>query len=391
MPHCSCGSMRAPSHTSPALAGLFVACLRLARCRLDAKRQQLGAFLRQNQGVSKSSLPQPAALVFDACRVGVVLRAVMLVVLSVLAAGFFFSPGHHNRDDWFMYFGTAIGCALPATLLWLMLACVGKRWLARQTRNRQWWLGIALGVGCGAFAAGILATIRDAATVPWAGCMLAGGLFAAQVVSMLMLRSQLQAPGNVQAQLAELQARIRPHFLFNALNSAIALVRTDPHRAELVLENLSDVFRQMLQDVRHSSTLGQELELARRYLAVEEVRFGERLRLQWELDPAANLASMPALILQPLLENAIRHGVEPSPHGADIAVRTMLRGNVVRIIVSNTMPAGPGKPGNGLALENVRRRLHLLHDVELRFSAKAADGRFNVRIEVPMRLPEVPA
>ena len=176
--------------------------------------------------------------------------------------------------------------------------------------------------------------------------------------------------------------------MFNALNSAIALVRTDPARAEAVLENLSDVFRQMLQDVRHTSTLGTELELAQRYLEVEAVRFGERLRVQWDLDPAASLASMPALILQPLLENAIRHGVEPCPQGADVCIRTMLSGNIVRVLVSNTMPGGPGKPGNNMALENVRRRLQLLHDMELRFSAKMIDDRFVVRIEVPMRIQE---
>ena len=338
---------------------------------------------------TNTPVPTKGTVGFDACRSGVVLLVVMLLVLGLLTVSFFIAPPQRGQAQWLMFTGTALACALPATLLWLLIVCVFRRWLSRQSRLRQWWLCIALGAACGAVAASLLASVRvESAHVPWLGCMLAGGLFAAQIVTMLMLRSQLQAPANVEAQLAELQSRIRPHFLFNALNSAIALVRDDPDRAEAVLENLSDVFRHMLQDVRHSSTLGQELELARRYLAVEEVRFGERLRLQWELDPAANLASMPALILQPLLENAIRHGVEPSPQGADILVRTMLRGNVVRIIVSNSVPAGPGKPGNGLALENVRRRLQLVHDVELRFSAKADNGNFVVRIEVPMRLPE---
>ncbi|MDO5654258.1 MAG: histidine kinase, partial [Brachymonas sp.] len=292
-------------------------------------------------------------------------------------------------QGWLMHIGTGLACALPATLMWLMVVCTAKRWLARQLHDRQWGLGVAIGVACGRFSASLLASIRETHWSLWLGCALAGGLFAALLVSMLMLRGQLQAPGDVGAQLAELQARIRPHFLFNALNSAIALVRTEPARAERVLENLSDVFRQMLQDVRHASTLGQELELARRYLEVEQVRFGDRLRLQWEADPAANLAAMPALILQPLLENAIRHGVEPSPQGADVLVRTQMRGNVVRIVVSNTSPAGPGKPGNGMALDNVRRRLQLLHDLELRFSTKQEDDRFTVRIEVPMRLPDM--
>ena len=105
-----------------------------------------------------------------------------------------------------------------------------------------------------------------------------------------------------------------------------------------------------------------------------------------ELDPAAGLAVVPPLILQPLLENAIRHGVEPSDTGAAIRVRTQLRGNRVRIVLANTFPAGPGAPGNGMALENVRNRLALCHDMELRFSAKVVRDRFVVRIEVPMQI-----
>ena len=340
----------------------------------------------------KTSRPAAAAQGIagvDTCRSGAVLLVIALITLGMVVASFFTLPANSSTSARLLQIGTALACSLPATLLWLMLLCAGKRWLARQSYALQWWLCIALGAACGTLAASLLASVSiDTSATPWLGCTLAGALFAAQTMAILLLRSQLQAPANVQAQLAELQARIRPHFLFNALNSAIALVRTDPDRAEAVLENLSDIFRHMLQDVRHSSTLEQELELARRYLAVEEVRFSERLRLQWDLDPAANLASMPALILQPLLENAIRHGVEPSAQGADILVRTALRGNMVRIMVSNSVPAGPGKPGNGLALENVRRRLQLVHDVELRFSARMHNGQFTVHIEVPMRLPE---
>ena len=110
--------------------------------------------------------------------------------------------------------------------------------------------------------------------------------------------------------------------------------------------------------------------------------------MRWDIDPAASLASMPTLILQPLLENAIRHGVEPSQQGADVLIRTMMRGNEVRVIVSNTFPGGTGKPGNGMALENVRRRLFLLHDMGLGFSAKVVGDRFLVRIAVPMQVQE---
>lgn len=325
---------------------------------------------------------------FDTCRASTMLRALLLVIASVLTASLFFVQKHHGMNAWLIYAGTALACALPATLLWLILGCVLKKWLQQHSNIKQWWLGVLLGILCGAFAASVLTSVRNVPNIHWLACMLAGGLLAAQMVSILMLRTQLQTPANVQAQLSELQARIRPHFLFNSLNSAIALVSTDPQRAEAMLENLGDIFRHMLKDVRRNSTLGAELELAQRYLEVESVRFGKRLRVQWDIDPAANLASMPTLFLQPLLENTIRHGVEPSTDGADITVRTALRGNIVRVIVSNTIPAGSGTKGNNMALANVRKRLELLHDIELRFSAKAHDGMFHVRIEVPMQMAQ---
>lgn len=338
--------------------------------------------------VSASAANTPPLVQFDTCRAATVLRALLLVIASILTASLFFVGTHNRADAWLIYAGTALACALPATLLWLILACILKNWLKQRSSAKQWLLGTLLGVFCGIFAASLLASIRGIQNAHWLACMLAGGLLAAQMTSILMLRTQLQTPNNIQAQLAELQARIRPHFFFNSLNSAIALVSTEPQRAETMLENLGDIFRHMLQDVRRNSTLGAELALAQRYLDVEAVRFGKRLRIEWNLDPAADLASMPTLFLQPLLENAIRHGVEPSPDGADITVRTSLRGNIVRVIVSNTIPAGTGKTGNNMALANVRKRLELLYDIELRFSAKKADDTFYVRIEVPMQIAE---
>ena len=113
--------------------------------------------------------------------------------------------------------------------------------------------------------------------------------------------------------------------------------------------------------------LEQEIELAQRYLAIEQVRFGDRLRVQWALDPEANGALLPPLLLQPLVENAVRHGVEPSDKGADVRISTQRRGSMVVIKVTNTVPNGQGEQGQGLALRNVRERLDLLHDVHSQF------------------------
>jgi two-component system sensor histidine kinase AlgZ len=190
-------------------------------------------------------------------------------------------------------------------------------------------------------------------------------------------------PAATTARLAELQSRIRPHFLFNTLNSAIALVRAEPAQAEAVLEDLAELFRSALADPAESVTLAQEITLAQRYLAIEQVRFGERLRVRWSLDSRADGAQLPPLLLQPLVENAVKHGVEPSTSGAQVHVSTERRGAVVVVKVTNTTPAGAGERGHGLALANVRERLLLLHDVQARFSTALQGGVFQVRLEIP--------
>jgi two-component system sensor histidine kinase AlgZ len=172
--------------------------------------------------------------------------------------------------------------------------------------------------------------------------------------------------------------------LFNTLNSAIALVRAEPAKAETLLEDLSDLFRHALMDQGESVTLADEIALARRYLAIEKVRFGERLQIEWSLDAAANGARLPPLLLQPLVENAVRHGVEPSASGAQLRISTQRRGKAVVIKVSNTLPAGPGPAGAGEALRNVRERLALLHDLQGQFRSGQKDGVFQVRMEVPL-------
>jgi len=192
-----------------------------------------------------------------------------------------------------------------------------------------------------------------------------------------------RVPADSAARLAHLQARIAPHFLFNTLNTAIALVRQDPARAEAVLEDLADLFRQALADPAQPVCLSDELALARRYLRIEQVRFGSRLRVHWALDPRADGARVPPLLLQPLVENAVQHGVQPSAQGAQVHVCTQRRGDRVGITIRNTVPHGPGPAGSGLALANVRERLHLMHDVRSRFQAGLSAGVFEVQMEVP--------
>ena len=331
--------------------------------------------------------PVQRALVFDACHVGVVLRAVLFVEI-VLGVGAMY--GASTLLEWLARVALLTGGALPATLVWLIAACSLKTLLQRLGTNGQFAAGVVLGALAGLYACAMLSLVGVAEQPPWLASAASGALLSAALVAALVMRARGRTPAATAARLTELQSRIRPHFLFNTLNSAIALVREEPAKAEEVLADLSDLFRHALADQQGASTVGQEIELARRYLAIEQVRFGERLRVEWALDPRVRAARLPPLILQPLVENAVIHGVEPSTRGAQLRVSTQLRSGRALIKVTNSVPAGQGRAGHGIALANVRDRLRLLHDLQGSFRTALVDDVYQARIEVPMPTEERP-
>ncbi len=322
----------------------------------------------------------PVAL-FDACQVGVVLRAVLFVEA---AAGVVLAYLSNGLMEWVVRLSIVTGGALPATLAWLLVTCLAKRWLARLSRKIQYAVALLLGALSGVYGCAVLWFSGLLDPAPWWASALSGLALSALLVAARVMRAKGRTPADTAARLAELQSRIRPHFLFNTLNSAIALVRAEPAKAEALLEDLSDLFRHALIDRGEAVSLAQEVSLAQRYIAIEQVRFGERLRVKWVLDPAADLAKVPPLLLQPLVENAVRHGVEPSDSGAEIQISTQRRGSVVVIKVTNTVPAGQGVQGHGVALRNVRERLALLHDLQGQFRSGLKNGVYQVRLEVPL-------
>ncbi len=333
----------------------------------------------------QAAAPEPAIArpnqVFDACHVGVVLRAVLFVELVIAVGCLYAAP---DFLAWVVQFSLVTGGALPATLVWLLLACSAKGRLSRLPPAWQYALAVLLGALAGAYGCGLLAYSSLIPQAPWVASIFSGALLSSVLVAGLVMRAKGRAPADTSARLAELQSRIRPHFLFNTLNSAIALVRAEPAKAETLLEDLSDLFRHVLVDTGDTTTLADEIALAQRYLAIEQVRFGDRLQVHWSLDPGANAAKLPPLLLQPLVENAVHHGVEPSAVGADVQISTECRGSVVVIKVTNTVPAGQGSQGQGIALRNVRDRLGLMHDVQGQFRSGLKNGKYQVRIEVPL-------
>ncbi len=331
------------------------------------------------------SVPNPVVVgsVFDVCHVGVVLRG-LLFVHTVVAVGVLF--GAADVTTWFGRFTAAAGVALPAVLFWLLVACAARQPLGALRAPLQWAAATLLGAASAAASAWTAwLLMADApASPPWLACALAGAGLAAAVFLWLQLRAQASLPADTTARLAELQSRIRPHFLFNTLNTALALVRLDPARAEGVLEDLAELFRVAISDSAESVTLAEEVELAKRYLAIEQIRFGERLQVTWELDPAAGAARMPPLLLQPLVENAVRHGVEPAAEGGVIRIRTRVRLGRAVVSIVNSVPAEPSRPGHGMALRNVRERLRLMHDVAAQFDTRREGAVFRVQVVVPL-------
>ncbi|MDA7415166.1 sensor histidine kinase [Xenophilus arseniciresistens] len=329
----------------------------------------------------------PGLLLFDVCQIGMVLRTVLLVQAVVGVGALYMSAG---LRDWLLLTATVTGGALPATLAWLVGACTSRRWLGRQPLRLQYLAGALLGLLAGLYGCGLLYWVGVVAQAPWLASALTGALLSAVVMAERVLRASGRTPAATTARLEELQQRIRPHFLFNTLNSAIALVRHEPAKAETLLEDLSELFRSALADPDEAVTLADEIALAERYLAIEQIRFGERLRVRWSLDPAASGARLPKLLLQPLVENAVKHGVEPSPEGGRLRIRTERRGNRVVIEVLNTLPPlrwaeAPLPRGHGIALANVRDRLRLLHDLEASFRAGPEGGEsYRVRIDIPI-------
>ncbi len=212
------------------------------------------------------------------------------------------------------------------------------------------------------------------------------------IVSAMLLRYFFVANEwrrNVQAEararIHALQARIRPHFLFNSMNTIAALTRTDPLQAEQAVEDLADLFRVTLRDSETPLRLKEELELTRIYQRIEQLRLGERLTVDWDVDALPEGARIPALTLQPLVENAIYHGVEPLPAGGVVTIQGARRGDDLMIRVTNPLTghAASTRSGNQLAVQNIRDRLKLAFGERGRLDVEQTESRYQVTLRFP--------
>lgn len=218
-------------------------------------------------------------------------------------------------------------------------------------------------------------------------------IFAGLLLRYLYIQylQQLQAQAEARARFQALQSRIQPHFLFNSMNTIAGLARSQPALAEQVVLDLADLFRASLGKSDQLSSLGEELMLARQYLNIEQLRLGERLLLEWQVEDLPKDLPMPRLSLQPLVENAVYHGIERRLAPGLIRVRGEIEGPRLRLELCNALPeaaegTGPGKgqrQGQGMALENIRLRFEALYETGFSMEQETRDGLYCLRLELP--------
>ncbi|MBS1197147.1 MAG: Histidine kinase internal region [Proteobacteria bacterium] len=213
---------------------------------------------------------------------------------------------------------------------------------------------------------------------------LLGTALAALLLHYLELRARAHSPAIAEARLMALNARIRPHFLFNAINAVLSLIRAQPKQAESALETISDLFRAALRDPADWLPLSEEISLCRQYLELEKLRLGERLQVEWDIRSVPLDTLIPPLMLQPLVENAVFHGIEPAPDGGTIRIIFMRKDNDLVIEVANQHCNTPRQSaGNQIALTNIRERLALYYDLEARLEIDQSDTHYRIRIVLP--------
>ena len=316
------------------------------------------------------------------CNLGVMLRSLVIVNVLVAAAAVVRTP---SFADFAFEFVMLAAFAEPVLLASLVVLCAARRWLhaigyvpalavlAVFELAAAWFVTQALGDLMPERRAGSFFNVAFV-TLFATACTLA----------YFDLRARALTPALAEARIQALQARIRPHFLYNSINAVLGLIRSEPRRAERALEDMADLFRVLMSDNRTLAPLGDEIELTRQYLAIESLRLGERLKIAWKLDRMPAEALVPPLILQPLVENAVYHGIEPSPSGGEIAIEVAREGSEVAVTLTNPFPGeGRHAAGNKMAVANIRERLQLHFDAEASMKADVRDGVYTTVIRLP--------
>jgi len=319
---------------------------------------------------------------------GIILRTLLLTNLLAIFQAMMLA------EDWLdvqLHIEQILMLLTPVLLATLLLLAGLQSWLQRLTYWR-----------------GVLSVCALAATVTLSFQALGSGLYhrvdaeayyfdalryvllsllvCAILLMYFRLRARVLSHALHDARLQVLRARIRPHFLFNTINAVLGIVRTRPAEAENALQDMADLFRMAMSNAQDLVPLRREIQLSRQYIALEQLRMGERLRVDWQIRDIPDDAMVPPLMLQPLLENAVYHGIEPLPRGGVINVALSRNVDGIQLVVENPcLPRDVAVEhgGNRMAMQNIRERLDLLFDAEARYRAGCDMDCYRVEISLP--------
>ena len=312
---------------------------------------------------------------------GIMLRVLVIVNVAAAAAAIVKSPD--LLSAWWQFIESS---ALVEPLLILSLLVLAA--LSNVLRRIPYWaaamvvLAVELVLATALYLAGRILLGDEPSALERYWALVA--ITTSALLAYFHLRERALSPALSEARLQALQARIRPHFLFNSINAVLSLIRQEPKRAEVALEDMADLFRVLMADNRELTPLVREIELCRQYLGIEQLRLGERLRVDWQIDAFPRDALVPPLVLQPLLENAVYHGIEPRSEPGTISIHVYaLRDELHAVLRNPYREANDHHAGNRMALANIRERLALHFDAEARLSVKASADAYEVRIVMP--------
>ena len=316
-------------------------------------------------------------------RCGVLAQAVALVLA--------FAPGQHQ--DIFIRLGVISVVVHWITYCTVLILCSCRHWLNRLTPGRillsttMILLSVTVVIS---YLAYTLAGFSQHQLSQSAISFMIGNLMVASIVAVIAMlffvmhaERNLQVQAQSRAELTALQARIQPHFLFNSLNTVAELIHADPTAAEQALLDLSALFRASLHAGENVS-LTDDLELARQYLSLEQWRLGKRMIVEWLQPGNLPTINIPALTIQPLLENAVRHGIETSSEQAVLHVEIVRSTRSVTVLILNPVwEDAKATKGNGIALNNIQQRLQLHYGDKAQLNQKVIDRQFRTKLVFP--------
>ena len=313
---------------------------------------------------------------------GIALRILIIANLALIFAAFILSDG----ADAFIYQLTSISTFAQPILLSNLLLLYGFHPLLNKTTYRRAIVFVFILIALGTTAVHAFFSqfwiFTDQPTI--LRVMFYCWLMTAITLYYFNLHHRAYSPAITEARLQALQARIRPHLLFNSLNAVLSLIRDQPKQAETALEDMADLFRVLMAENRELVPITQEIALCRQYLALEKLRLDERLNVVWQIDDVLPDILIPPLLLQPLIENAVYHGIEPSASSGTINIQIYTKQNETHLLLKNPCTTqNKHHHGNNMALKNIKERLTLHFDLEASLKSKLVDGIYEVHITLP--------